>query len=112
LFIGLIFAFYERITGLKYKGLEIQTVTEKAIKDAQEIEKILDEVRIQKQTLDLILRDLDQTHSRITGIETQVLNKGKDIEKLSMDVEEQIEHLERRIKDVDTGVFAKILALR
>ncbi len=55
----------DRIIAVRYKDVEIRTVTEKAISDAKRIEEVYLEVRAQKEALDLIVRDANATRKEL-----------------------------------------------
>ena len=55
----------DRIVAVRYKDIEIRTVTEKAISDAKRIEEVFLEVQAQKEALDLIVRDANATRKEL-----------------------------------------------
>lgn len=97
LFFVILLMFYDRITGVKVSGVgEITTVVERAIADAEEIEKIRKEVEKHRDAITLIVRDTNTAREdleKVRLLSNDARGKADELAKVLAQAQETLEDI-------------------
>lgn len=109
IFAGLLVFFGDRVTNVKVDGVgEISTVVAQAMADAEQVSKIKAQVEAHRDSLDLVIRDVNQARVRISDL-TELTDKAGDELKTLKSVQEKGAELLKSIEELSQ--FSHVLML-